>query len=182
VSGTEARSYLLGSYLDRGQAYSRLGKRELALADFQKSLEVDPTYALAYNQLAWYLVTGREPTKSDLELGVKHARRAVEIAPTLATPWNTLGVALYYSGQWREAIDSLQKSIELNTVSKRNPSSIDYFFLAMAHWQLKHNEEARKWYDQAVEWMEKDKSQDEELIRFRDEATKLLNIVPKSGN
>ena len=62
------------------------------------------------------------------------------------------------------------------------PSSIDYFFLAIAYWQLNHNEEARKWYDQAVETMEKDNSQDKELLRFRDEATKLLNIVRKSGN
>ena len=126
-------------------------------------------------------MTGREPTNSDLEHGVKHARRAVELAPTVATPWNTLGVALYYSGQWQEAIDSLQKAIELNKVSKTYPSSFDYFFLAMSHWQLNHNEEARKWHDQAVELMEKDKSQDEELLRFRDEATKLLNLVPKSG-
>jgi len=99
-----------------------------------------------------------------------------------ATPWNTLGIALYYSDQWQEAIDSLQKAIELNKVSKNYPSSCDYFFLAMAHWQLNQKEEARKWYDQAVEWMEKDKSQDEEFVRFRDEATKLLNIVPTPGN
>lgn len=182
VSGTESRSYLLDGYLVRAQAYQQLGKHELHLADLQKSIEVDPTYAPAYNQLAWYLVTGQERTNSDLEQGVKHARRAVEIGSNVAENWNTLGVALYYSGQWQESIDSLQKSIELSKVPKSYVSSFDYFFLAMAHWQLKHNEEARKWYDQAVEWMEKDKSQDKELLRFGEEATKLLNIVSKSGN
>ena len=33
----------------------------------------------------------------------------------------------------------------------------DWFFLAMAHWQLGHKEEARRWYDQGVAWMEKTK-------------------------
>ena len=111
ASGTEAPGYLRESYLGRGQTYQRLGKRELALADFQKSLEVDPTNGNVYNQLAWFLVTGRERTTSDIEQGVKYARRAVELAPNDATYRNTLGVALYFSEQWQEAIDALQKSI-----------------------------------------------------------------------
>ncbi len=176
-SGTESPSLLISSYRDRCRAYQRLGKRELALADFQKSIEIDPNHFTAYNNSAWYLVTGREPSNSDLELGVKHARRAVELAPTVATPWNTLGVALYYSGQWQEAIESLQKSIEL----KSSAIAFDYMFLAMAHWKLNQPEEARKWYDQAIKTMENDKSNDEELLRFRDEAIKLLTIIPKSG-
>lgn len=44
----------------------------------------------------------------------------------------------------------------------------------MAHWQLGDQDEARKFYDQAVEWMEKNKPQDEELKRFRAEAAELL--------
>ena len=43
----------------------------------------------------------------------------------------------------------------------------DWFFLAMAHWQLDHEEEAGKWYAQAVQWMDKNAPQNEELRRFR---------------
>ena len=50
--------------------------------------------------------------------------------------------------------------------------SFDWFFLAMAHWQLDEKDEARKWYDQGVQWMEKNKPEDEELRRFREEAAK----------
>ncbi len=168
------------AYYMRSRAYWQLGKHDLSLADLLKSVEFAPTNPMLHNQLAWYSVTGRERTYSNIEQGVQHARRAVELGPNYASFWNTLGVALYYSDQWQEAIDALQKSIELPKDSESHSSSLDYFFLSMAHWQLNQNEEARKWYDQAVDSMEKNKnkSQDEELLRFRDEATKLLNIVP----
>ena len=47
----------------------------------------------------------------------------------------------------------------------------------MAHWQLGHKDEARTWYDKAVEWMDKNQPKNEELLRFRDEAAKLLGIA-----
>ena len=58
----------------------------------------------------------------------------------------------------------------------------DWLFLAMAHWQLGNKDEARKWYDQGVQWMQKNKPEDEELRRFRTEAEELLRIAqPKSS-
>jgi hypothetical protein len=54
--------------------------------------------------------------------------------------------------------------------------SWDTFFLAMAHWQLGDKEEARRWYYQAVAWMEKYSPMDEDLRRFRPEAAALLGI------
>jgi hypothetical protein len=51
------------------------------------------------------------------------------------------------------------------------------FFLAMAHWQLSAKEQSRKWYDQAVRWMEKNQPEDPEaLFRFRAEAAALLGL------
>ena len=37
----------------------------------------------------------------------------------------------------------------------RDYYAIDWFFLAMAHWQLRHKDEARTWFDKAVAWMER---------------------------
>jgi hypothetical protein len=51
------------------------------------------------------------------------------------------------------------------------------FFLAMAHWQLGETEEARRWYDRAVAWMDKNLTQDDELKRFRAEAEALMGIA-----
>ena len=52
----------------------------------------------------------------------------------------------------------------------------DWFFLAMAHWQLDSRDEARKWYDQAVVWMDKNQAKTEELRQFRAEAEELMGI------
>ena len=53
--------------------------------------------------------------------------------------------------------------------------SPNIFYLATALWQLGVKEESRRWYDKAVEWMDKHKTNDKELVRFRDEAAKLIN-------
>jgi hypothetical protein len=62
---------------------------------------------------------------------------------------------------------------------RKGGDSFDWFFLAMGHCQLDQNEEARKWYDQAVAWMDKHQPQNEELRRFRAEAAELLGIERK---
>lgn len=67
---------------------------------------------------------------------------------------------------------------------RKGSDSLDWFFLAMAHWRLGDKEQARKWNDQAVQWMEKNKPQDEELQRFRAEAAERLQLSepPKEAN
>src|SRR5262249_47281595 len=102
----------------------------------------------------------------------------VRLAPNDGDIWNTLGVAYYRVGNWKEAIAALQQAVELN---KGLPASGplpavgnagDWYFLAMAHWQLGNQEEARKCYNQAVE---KHRRADiEELQRFGNEASTLL--------
>jgi heparinase II/III-like protein len=54
---------------------------------------------------------------------------------------------------------------------------VHFDFLALAHWQLGNEDEAREWYIQAVEWMEKNSPKDEQLPRIRAEAEKLLKIA-----
>ena len=55
--------------------------------------------------------------------------------------------------------------------------SREWFLLAMAHWKLGDKAEARAWYDKAVEWMEKNQPKNEELRRFRAEASELLGVA-----
>ena len=43
----------------------------------------------------------------------------------------------------------------------------------MTHWQLDHKDQARKWYEKAVEWMTKNQPHNE-LHRFDAEAAALL--------
>lgn len=58
-------------------------------------------------------------------------------------------------------------------------SPADCFFLAMARYQRGRKDQARQWYDRAVDTMEKNHSQDDELRRFRAEAAALLGLADR---
>ena len=49
---------------------------------------------------------------------------------------------------------------------RKGGDAYDWFFLAMAHWQLGEKGKAREWYNRAVQWMDKSQPSNEELRRF----------------
>jgi len=124
------------------------------------------------NALAWFLSTWPDSRLRDPARAIELARKAVARAPKAAAIWNTLGVAHYRAGAWDEAIEALSRSVELTS----GGSPADWLFLAMAQWQKGDKDQARQWYDKAVKGMEKNKSQDGELRRFRAEAATLLGV------
>src|SRR4029453_10714151 len=80
------------------------------------------------------------------------------------------------AGEWRAAIAAFEKSRELRKSS--TCTGYDGFVLAMAHWQLGEKEEARKWYDQTAQWVEKHPPPPQHVIRrFRAEAEELMKIT-----
>ncbi|MFO0888270.1 MAG: tetratricopeptide repeat protein [Isosphaeraceae bacterium] len=82
---------------------------------------------------------------------VKLARRAVALAPTEWAYTNTLGVALYRAGHFEESIESLNRSISLH---RDDLDYSDAIFLALAHHRLNHEEEARAWFERAINHFE----------------------------
>ena len=60
---------------------------------------------------------------------------------------------------------------------RQGGESADWFFLAMAEWQMGDKDAARVWYDKAVNWMDTKQSDNEELLRFRAEAADLLGLA-----
>jgi tetratricopeptide (TPR) repeat protein len=77
------------------------------------------------------------------------------------------------------ALESLIADLNKSVSLSKGGQSFDFFFLAMAHWQLDNKDAARGWYDKAVEWMDKNQPNNEELRRFRAEAAELLKIDKK---
>jgi tetratricopeptide (TPR) repeat protein/serine/threonine protein kinase len=141
-----------------------------AIAAYTKVIDIELDSPKTHNNLAWLYATSpigdvRDPTKA-----VALAKKALELRPSEGAIWNTLGVAHYRAGDWKAAMEALTKSMEL----RAGGDAFDWFFLAMAHWQLGQCDDARKWHKQAVEWMEKHKPHDAELLRFRAEAEELL--------
>jgi eukaryotic-like serine/threonine-protein kinase len=145
-------------------------RRAIAFADRL----TDP---VVQNNLSWVLMTHPNPQLRDHQLSLSLAKKAVERLPNGTGHLNTLGLAYYRVGDWQAAILSLEKSMQL----RAGGDPYDWLFLAMAHWQLGHRDHAAKWYAQSLDWMDKDKSENEELRRFRAEAAALLghNEQPK---
>jgi Flp pilus assembly protein TadD len=105
------------------------------------------------------------------------AEKATRRAPNEADCWRALGVAHCRACNWKEAVGPLDKSVQL----RRDGDGISWLFLAMAHQKLGNPDGARKAYEQAVQWQEKnhealasDKGRAEELRRFRAEAEEFL--------
>jgi tetratricopeptide (TPR) repeat protein len=146
-----------------------------AITCFRRAIELNREDDLSYNGLAWILVTCPEQQFRNPAEAVKLARKAVELMPRNGNYWNTLGVAHYRTGNWKGAVEALARSMQL----RNGGDSGDWYFLAMAHWQLRSTTEARRWYDTAVEWMEKNEPTDDELCRFRAEAEELMKIDRK---
>jgi tetratricopeptide (TPR) repeat protein len=120
------------------------------------------------------LVTTSDPEIRDEKRGLELATLSVRLAPRDSDFWNTLGVAYYRAGNWKEAVNALQKSMELG----KGGDVVDWLFLAMAHWRLGHKDEARKWYDRAADGAEPIRLLKGVLPRFRAEAAELLGVKP----
>jgi tetratricopeptide (TPR) repeat protein len=145
---------------------------ERAIEQYQEELKRRKSDPTALNNLAWLLTTVPFPELRDADRAVELAKKAVEKSPQNGSTWTTLGLAQYRAADWSSAVAALEKSIKL----RHGGDSRDWFFLAMAHWQLGEKEQSRKWYAKAVQWMDKNRAQDEELRCFRAEATALLSI------
>jgi tetratricopeptide (TPR) repeat protein len=170
---------LVHLYLARAQCHGRLARFEPARTDLQTALKLAPTNAGVQNALAWLLATCPEASLRDPAQAVELARRAVQQTPKDGGSWNTLGVAHYRAGNWKASVAALDKSVELH----QGGDAVDRLFLAMAHQKLGNNLAARKAYDQALDWieknketLEKDRAQAEELRRFRTEAEAVLEL------
>ena len=124
--------------------------------------------------VARFLATCPHPELRNSRQAIKLAQQALSSRPHDAHFWETMGMAHYGAGQWKDAIDALQKTSKLTT-------GYDSFFLAMAHWQLGEKAEARRCYHKAVVWMGKRGPGDEALLRFRAEAEKLMGIENRSA-
>jgi eukaryotic-like serine/threonine-protein kinase len=165
------------SYDAAGRAQEALKLREETLQLQRAKLGPDhPDTLLSMNNLAWTLATAQDPKLRDPARAVELGKELVAYTPKSGNAWNTLGVAQYRARDWRAAITALEKSMDF----REGGSGSDWFFLAMSHGKLGDKDQARKWYDKAVAWLDKNKPKDAELTRFRAEAEQLLGIKRKT--
>jgi tetratricopeptide (TPR) repeat protein len=118
------------------------------------------------------LANAAVPELRDPVRAVAEAKKAIELDPRNGSAWNSLGEAYYRTGQWLEAIASLDKGLLL----RQGGTSEDFFFLAMAHQRAGRKDQAHKWYDKGIAWMDKHAPKDSTQLRYRSEAASVLGV------
>jgi tetratricopeptide (TPR) repeat protein len=161
---------LVRGYLALAELLSEFGRQTEADDYFRKALKVDPDDAGINNALAWFQVKTPESHFRDAALAVRLAKKATEARSPNGSYHNTLGVALYRSGDDRAAIAELEVAMRL----RNGGDGYDWFFLAMAHSRLGEIDRAKTWFDRAVQWTDSNNPRNSQLRGFRVEAEAML--------
>lgn len=160
------RYYSLGLFLqDAGKIAEATEMFRQAQLVFEENAAKSPEEASRIHALASFLADCPAKQFRDPKRAVELSKKAIRKDPQSDRYWGCLAVAQARNGQWQEANESIRKSMELSS----GGDGRQWFLLAMTQWHLGNKQEARKWYDQAVDWMEKNNANHEELRRFRKE-------------
>jgi eukaryotic-like serine/threonine-protein kinase len=139
----------------RGRIHASLKQYEPAIADLEAALamksdqpQLQQNLAQLCNNRAWELANGPAP-RHDLKRALTLAQRAVELVPDEGTFLNTMGVVLFRTGRYAEAIATLERSL---AAGRGRSDAFDLFFLAMARCSLGQMAQARADFDRALRW------------------------------
>jgi tetratricopeptide (TPR) repeat protein len=160
------RDMMLGNYFSLCQLLDRIEQYQEAEKLLREALNLHPGTPNLENQLAWLLANCGDPKMRRPAEAVELAKKLVREHDKAADPRRTLGVAHYRAGNYVEAVDALETSIKLEPPF----DPVAWLFLSMAESKLGHPAKAQKWYDQAAEWMEKNKN----LVKSNRTASRLL--------
>jgi tetratricopeptide (TPR) repeat protein len=130
--------------------------------------------------LAWVLAIRPDRRPNHASDALAHAQKAVGLEPGSHDSLHTLGVAHCRMGHWKEALAAIEKSRKLGP-SSEPPTSFDRFFETMAYSGLGDMQQARRCYDEGVQWMEKRLPDHVDLRRFRAEAEQMLKAVEQNN-
>jgi serine/threonine protein kinase/WD40 repeat protein len=151
-------------------------KARQAIARLRRQVAANPNSAGACNDLAWTYLTAPGALR-DAKAALPLAEKAVRLDPGNANYRNTLGLAYYRAGRYREAVDTLRPNLK----SQEDAGlAYDLYFLAMSCHRLGEAARARDYYDWAVRWTGAQRGFSatdlEELAAFRAEAEQVLGI------
>ena len=159
-------------YANLGELLWQLGRHEEGRQVYGKLFALWEKTGTNLGQL-WILATCPYPELRDPARAVELARKELEKNPKRGSAWTSLGAAYFHAGDWKAAVEALEKA------EAHGDSGNNFFFLAMAHWQLGVRDQAHRWYRRGVEEMRKFAYIDPSPKRWRVEAEELLGIKAK---
>jgi tetratricopeptide (TPR) repeat protein len=103
------RAETVEAYIDRGQAYSHQGDFDRAIQDATAAIELNPGFALAYNNRAYYLFL----TGGDLDQALTDVNQALALMPDEASFLDTRGSVYLGQGKPDLAIADLTRALAI---------------------------------------------------------------------
>jgi tetratricopeptide (TPR) repeat protein len=100
-----------------------MGRREEAITEMKKSLELDPLSVLSRSNLGWsYWISG------DSERAIEQFQKVLEIAPNSPDAHQGLGMVYAFENRHTEAIAELQEAVRLSEDNAWIKSSLGYAY------------------------------------------------------
>jgi TolB-like protein/tRNA A-37 threonylcarbamoyl transferase component Bud32/Tfp pilus assembly protein PilF len=98
---------------------------------YEKAIELDPEYALAYSGLGSALIFRfiAQTSVPDLELGITYLQQALQRDPDLADPYHYLSYAYFRKEQFEASIQAGRRAVELE-----DNNYLSFYYLAAAYW------------------------------------------------
>jgi WD40 repeat protein len=159
----------------RGDATAAEAVRERAVV-LAEGYREDPD---ALNEASWSVVVKLGGKPAEYEKALRQAEAAHRIIGDKGESLNTLGVAQYRAGKYREAVQTLLRADRANTVTFQGPIPADHAFLAMAYHRLGKAAEAQAALGQMRKSLATNRwAKDEEARALAEEADATLKAPP----
>jgi WD40 repeat protein len=131
------------------------------------------------NDRSWAIASRPNSTVQEYKRALRLAEAACHAAPKEIAYVNTLGVARFRLGQFKEAIGALAQSYEHHVRSPDDPGPSDVAFLAMSHHALGHTRESQQFMGELTRLLEEDRwKKNAEATAFFKEAQQRLSKKP----
>ena len=124
-------------------------ERQTKIAEKLIQITKTSTDIVTLNDVAWYFAT--HPTNDGFYLettgAVELARKTCDLDPEEGNWKNTLGIALFRDGQWKESIKVLKQSNEQGMDHPYN-----WLYISMSEQKLGNLDAAKSWFEKSMEW------------------------------
>ena len=170
----------------------------LATEEFRRALDAEPDNANIQQMAAWLHVFCPDPQIRDERLALELSQRFVKQAsvqgrdrPRFSVgirPLFTLALAQYRTGDWRMVRSTIEESIRRKAAKQGETTldrlvetrtvidAYDWFVWSMALARLGETGSARQRFEDATQWMRRNRYGDFELHLLHDEAASVLGL------
>jgi tetratricopeptide (TPR) repeat protein len=136
-----SKELLAWIYRSRGLTYVKLKEYQRAVQDYDRAIELDPTFVAAYSSRALAYSNLEEYRQA-----VQDYDRAIKLDPTFIYAYRNRGWAYKQLKEYQRAIEDFDRAIEINPTNAHT-----YRIRGLTYSNLKEYQQAIQDYDRAIE-------------------------------